>query len=315
MPVLDIIIISWNTEALTRACLTSLYSELAGIDGEAQVWIVDNNSGDGSAAMVRREFPQVHLIENQENVGFARANNQVLSQATAPFQLLLNSDTVVHPGSLAQMLKFLQAHADISAVGPKLVYPDGIVQRSYTCLPSARGELKYCMAFHFFPFNRLFFALFGFGGRSWEADGQARPVEVLSAACLLIRKEVFDEVGLLAENYFLFSEENDLFCRMMRAGYRSYYFPEAVVTHVVGASRRQRGGFDSQINFLKSRMIYFQRYHPNSYGRVLRTYRFFLNWSLAMAKASATLKRLRESDFVLLYRKLLITLDEVTAGT
>ena len=315
MPVLDIIIVSWNTEELTRACLTSVYSEVAKIDCAAHVWVVDNNSTDGSAAMVKRAFSQVHLIENQENVGFARANNQALSQTNAPFQLLLNSDTILQPGSLAQMLRFLRDRADIAAVGPKLIYPDGIVQRSFTRLPSARGELKYCMAYHFFPFNRLFLSLFGFDGRSWEADGQARPVEVLSAACLLIRKEVFDKVGILAENYFLFSEENDLFCRMKQAGYQSYYLPEAVVTHVVGASRRQRGGFDSQINFLKSRMIYFQRYHPRSFGTVRRTYRFFLNWSLALAKVSATLKRLQESDFVLLYRKLLVTLDEVTAGT
>lgn len=314
MPQLEIIVVNWNTLELTKECLKSLLSDLDRSGIEHRTWVVDNDSSDGSLAMIRSEFPQVVLIENSENVGFARANNQVLRQATAPLQLLLNSDTVTHPGAIKSMVDQLAARPEIAAIGPKLVFPDGLVQRSFTRLPSIMGELKYCLAYHFFPFNRLFHALFGFGSSAWEISLATREVEVLSAACVLIRKEVFDRVGVLAEDYFLFSEENDLFCRMKQAGFRSVYLPSAVVTHVVGASRRKRGDVDSQVNFLKSRMIYFQRYHASSNWLVRAIYRFFLGWSVTMARLTGMLKGNRESDYVTLYRQLLETLNQTRAA-
>lgn len=314
MPEIEIVVVSWNTLELTRDCLKSLFADLDRSRLVYRVWIVDNCSADGSAAMIRAEFPQVVLIENNENVGFARANNQVLRQTTAPLQLLLNSDTVIHQGALTCMIEEMTAKPGIAAVGPRLVYPDGSVQRSFTRLPSAVGEVKYCMAYHFFPFNRMFHMLFGYNSRAWEKDVAIREAEVLSAACLMIRRDVLDKVGVLAEDYFLFSEENDLFCRMKRAGFRSYYLPKAVVTHVVGASRRQRGRVDSQVNFLKSRMIYFRRYHATSYAPVRLIYRFFLGWSVLMASLSGLLKGNKESEYVILYRRLLETLTQTKAA-
>jgi len=310
MPQIEIVVVSWNTLALTRDCLESLFADLGRSELDYRVWVVDNCSTDDSVSMIRAEFPQVVLIENQENVGFARANNQVLRQATAPLQLLLNSDTVIHQGAIKRMEEEMSAKPGVAAVGPKLVYPDGLVQRSFTRLPSAVGELKYCLAYHFFPLNRLFHMLFGFSNRAWEDGALTREVEVLSAACLMIRKDVLDKVGVLAEDYFLFSEENDLFCRMKQAGYRSLYLPSAVVTHVVGASRRKRGGVDSQVNFLKSRMIYFRRYHESSFSLVKLTYRFFLGWSYLFARVSMLLKGNKDSEYVVLYRQLLETLTQ-----
>ncbi|PWB76151.1 hypothetical protein C3F09_00960 [candidate division GN15 bacterium] len=314
MSQIEIVIVNWNTLELTRRCLESLLADLRQTDLEYKIWVVDNSSTDGSPAMIRAEFPQVNLVENRENVGFARANNQVLRTATAPLVLLLNSDTVTHQGAIKSMVDQISGRPGIAAVGPKLIYPNGAVQRSFTRLPSVIGELKYCLAFHFFPFNSVFYTLFGFGTRAWERSTALREVEVLSAACVLIRKEVFDRVGLLAEDYFLFSEENDLFCRMKRAGFRSVYLPEAVVTHVVGASRRKRGGVDSQVNFLKSRMIFFRRYHASSYFLVRAIYRLFLAWSIFMARLVKTLKRSSNSDYVTMYSRLLETLAETRAS-
>jgi hypothetical protein len=165
------------------------------------------------------------------------------------------------------------------------------------------------MAYHFFPFNGLFHRLFGYGNTGREPEEAVREVEVLSAACLMVRKSAFDKVGLLAEDYFLFSEENDLFCRMKRAGLQSAYLPSAEVTHVVGASRRKRGGIDSQLNFLRSRLIFFRRYHPSSIFTIRVIYAVFLRWSLTMARLSALLKGNRESEFVTLYRRLLEVLS------
>jgi N-acetylglucosaminyl-diphospho-decaprenol L-rhamnosyltransferase len=311
MSELEIVIISWNTADLTRECLTSLYQELVTSGLSAEVWVVDNASSDDSVVMIEREFPQVKVIKNSDNVGFARANNQVLKQACAPYQILLNSDTVVHSESISRLVQFASENSDAAAVGPKLVYPDGVIQRSFTRLPSLFGELRYCLAYHFFPFNALFLRIFGFGDKSWKAAIRTQQVDVLSAACLLIRKEALDVVGLLAEDYFLFSEENDLFCRMKRAGLRSYYLPTATVTHVVGASRRKRGGLDSQVNFLKSRMIYFRRYHPSTFGFVRSIYGLFLGWSLVWAQIASMVKRKKDSEYVSLYRRLRETISEV----
>ena len=310
MPDLEIIIVNWNTLALTRDCLRSVFSEIGRSRLDCRVWVVDNNSSDGSVEAIRAEFPQVALIENKENVGFARANNQALRQASAPLQLLLNSDTVVHEGALRRMVDELASRPEIAAIGPKLVYPDGPVQRSFTRLPSVTGELKYCLAYHFFPFNSLFHRAFGYRSTAWVADSASREVDVLSAACLMMRKSAFDTVGLLAEDYFLFSEENDLFCRMKRAGLRSAYLPTAVVTHMVGASRRQRGGIDSEVNFLKSRLIFFQRYHPDGIATVRLIYGIFLRWSLLVARLSGFLKGNRESEYVTVYRRLLEVLAQ-----
>lgn len=315
MAELEIVIISWNTLELTRTCLASVYQELAGTGIDARVWVIDNCSSDDSVAMIRTEFPHVALVTNQENVGFARANNQALRQATSPIQLLLNSDTVIHAGAISTLLQVLRTRQEIAAVGPRLVFPDGGVQRSFTRLPSVLGELKYCAAYHFFPFNRVFYWLAGYGSQSWEQERADREVEVLSAACLMVRKKVFESVGVLAEDYFLFSEENDLFCRMKGAGYRSVYAPGAVVTHVVGASRRKRGGLDSHVNFLRSRMIFFQRFHKHSYPQVKMMYRFFLGWSFVTARLIGLLKGNLESEYVVLYRRLLAVLAELKVAS
>jgi GT2 family glycosyltransferase len=127
---------------------------------------------------------------------------------------------------------------------------------------------------------------------------------VLSAACLVLRRSVLDKVGLLAEDYFLFSEENDLFWRMRRQNHVSHYVPSARVVHVVGASRSQRGELDSQVNFLRSRLMFFRRCRPGALPIVRFVHGLFLQWSLALAKLSALVKGSRESDYLTLYRRL-----------
>jgi GT2 family glycosyltransferase len=156
MEKLIVVIVSWNTVKLTRDCLVSLYTELDRLEIENEVWVVDNASTDDSVAMVKQEYPQVKLIENNDNVGFAQANNQILRQADGDYYLLLNTDTIVHEAAIEMMLRYFRAHADIGAVGPRLIYPGGAVQQSITRLPSIASELRYCLAFHFFPFSGLF---------------------------------------------------------------------------------------------------------------------------------------------------------------
>lgn len=303
MSKLVVAIINWNTLDLTRDCLRSLFEEMDGFDCE--VWVVDNNSSDGSPEMIKREFPHVKLIENTENVGFARANNQVLREAKGEYFLLLNSDTIVPPGSIRGLCQFMDDYPDAAAVGPKLRNAEGIPERPLKPLPTLLGELRYCLVNHFFPFGKAIQSLFQRG----EDAPPIKPTraEVLSAACLIIRREVTEKVGILSEDYFLFSEENDLFYRMRVKRLYGYYIPEIEVIHFVGKSRLKKGSIDSEINFLKSRMLYFKKFHGRDILLFKTIYYFFFMWSYLMALFKRFLGR--QSDYPVLYRELLKNLS------
>lgn len=277
-------IINWNTRDLTLACLASLVPELARLDRDTAVWVVDNASGDGSPEAIAREFPQVVLIRNAENVGFARANNQFLRECGARYYLLLNSDTVVHEGALVTLLAEIARLPNAGAVGPRLRLGDGSVQRSYWPLPSLAGELRYNLVQRFPPFGPLFKRLFLRRLPAVGAVSRTIPVEVLSMACLLLDGRVLARVGLLAEDHFLFGEENDLFVRLARTEWRSFYVPTALVTHFAGQSRSREHARRSEVHFFRSRTRYFLKHRPESARRYRRLSACFLNWSLAIAR-------------------------------
>ena len=246
MSKLIVAIISWNTRELTENCLRSLVDDIVGMDNE--IWVVDNNSSDDSVEMIKGIFPTVKLIENKENVGFARANNQVLREAKGDYYLLLNSDTIVPPGSVKALWKYLDDNPHIAAIGPKLKNAEGAVERPLKPLPTLLGELRYCLVYHFDPFGEFFESRLR---RIKDFPLKVTRAEVLSAACLIIRKEVLDKVGLLSEEYFLFSEENDFFYRMRELGFYGYHNPDIEIIHLIGKSRDKRSGIDSEKNFLK----------------------------------------------------------------
>ncbi len=306
MPKLIVVIVSWNTKELTHQCLKTLYNDISEINNE--VWVVDNNSKDDSVAMIKNEFPEVRLIENKDNVGFARANNQALRKADGDFYLLLNSDTIIPEGSLSGMYKYMVENPDSAAVGPKLSN-NNVIQHSFTPLPSLSGEIKYCLAYHFFPFGSIFRWLFFQQDEEIELLKRPLRVELLSAACLMIRKNVIEQVGLLSEDYFLFSEENDYFFRMKQAGLNSYYLPQIEITHLIGKSREKRLKIDSEINFLKSRLIFFQKFFPGSVGFIKTVYHFFFGWSYMVTLYSKYIKG--DSQYNLLYSRLIKTLREI----
>ncbi len=300
---LAVIIVSWNTKELTRSCLRSLYEDIKNLDNEVRV--VDNNSADGSVEMIKAEFPQVKLIENKENVGFARANNQALKEANADYYLLLNSDTVIPKGAIHGLYNYLDDNIDVDAVGPRLTDGQNI-QHSFTKLPSLFGEIKYCLAYHFFPFGKLFRGLFFRSENYLKSLDKPLKVEVLSAACLLLRKDVIENVGYLSEDYFLFSEENDYFNRLKRAGKKSVYIPNIEVIHLIGKSREKRIKIDSEINFLRSRLLYFRKFHPGSLFIFKMIYYIFFGWSYVLSLFSKLIKG--DDEYKVLYGSLLRTL-------
>ncbi len=289
---------------MTENCLRSLLNDINGMDFE--IWVVDNNSSDNSVEMIKSMFPDVKLIGNKENVGFARANNQVLREAKGDYFLLLNSDTVVPPGSLRGLWNYMDDNPQIAALGPKLKNAEGVVERPLKPLPSLLGELRYCLVNHFFPFGRFFESLFS--GNKFIPSKTVRS-EVLSAACLVIRKEVIEEVGGLSEEYFLFSEENDFFYRMAGRGFRGYYNPDIEIIHLIGKSRGKRGNIDSEKNFLKSRRLYFKKFHGRDLIMFSAIYYFFLTWSYLAAILKKALGG--NAEYPRLYRELLKTLSGV----
>ncbi len=235
-PTVAVIIVSYNTVALLRDCLASL----GGCRLPLRVVVVDNASRDGSAAMVGAEFPSVELIEAGYNAGFAGGTNLGLAAlgATPDYLLVLNPDTVVHPGAIEALLAFLEAHPRVGLVGPRLCNPDGSFQPAAFRFPTLAMT-----ALDLFPPGEVLPGrLYGswWHGRYPQDGGPTPfPIDHPLGACMLVRREVLDTVGSLDERYFMYSEEVAWCWRIRRAGWAIWQVPAATVTHVGGASTRQ----------------------------------------------------------------------------
>lgn len=258
---LSIIIVTWNVKEDVVRCLRSL-PEARG-ELRLEVWVVDNGSSDGSVEAVRRQFPQVHLIANPQNLGFARANNQALRQARGRYILLLNPDTVVHEGALERMVRFMDRHPQVGVLGPQLLNPDGSLQ--YSCrrfpslgamlfrgtwlgdlVPRTRFEQEYLMA-------------------DWPHD-EPREVDWVSGAAMVVRRAALREVGPLDERFFMYCEDMDWCARFWERGWKVMYFPGAQVTHFLGRSSRQRSR-RAILEFHRSMFLYFQKHFAPRWGR------------------------------------------------
>ncbi len=303
---LIVVIVSWNTRELTRNCLNSLFPELHDLDSE--VWIVDNHSTDGSIEMIKKEFPKANLIENAENVGFAKANNQILNKAAGDLYLLLNTDTIIPPGSIGGLCAFMKDNPRAATAGPKLKNADGIVEKPLKPIPTLMGEFRYCLSYHFFPFESLFRRILSYRQIDRRKITEPTESEVLSAACLIIRDEVIKTIGVLAEDYFLFSEENDYFYRMHQAGFKGYYIPEIEVIHLIGRSRKKRGRLDTEVNFFRSRLLFFKKFYGRKVFVFKIIYNFFFGWSCLMEKLYIFIKGRTNISGEVIYSELLRTL-------
>lgn len=227
---LSVVIVSWNTCALLRACLDSVFAYIP--RAAFEVFVVDNASSDGSPEMVAREFPRVRLIANRENRGFAGGNNQAIEQCSGEFILLLNPDTVVHPGALQTLVDHLDDHPGDGAAGARLLNPDGTLQESAYPRPTLLREL-----WRLFHLDRLRPSAV-YAMAAWPVD-RSRPVDVLKGAALMLRREALEDAGPLDAGYFMYSEEVDLCTRIQRAGWGLAWVPRAVVVHYEGQSTRQ----------------------------------------------------------------------------
>lgn len=231
---LTVVIVSWNTRALLAACLDSLRNELYGL--AAEVYVVDNDSADGSAQMVATDYPWVRLIANDSNRGFAAANNQVFGIARGEKILLLNPDTEVKPGAIRTLMQLLDKRPEVAVVAPQLLNTDGSIQRSCRQFPTFIA-----MFYELLGMSKLFPNDPRFGQyKMLDFDhDHAREVDQPEGACLMLRKSLLDEIGTLDEGYFMLFEEVDWCYRIKKSGKHIWFTPDAKVTHHYGQSIKQ----------------------------------------------------------------------------
>jgi GT2 family glycosyltransferase len=269
MPDISIVALNYNTRDLLRECLRSLLENHDDLDLE--IIVVDNASGDGSADMVRQEFPQVALIENDENEGYSCGTNIGIRVSSAPYVLLLNPDTLIGAGALRTMHEYLAVHAGIGIVAPRMVDKNGQHQQScyYFTLLDARHALRYLLVL----LGGRSSSLFGLSA-SPSDDSGPEEVDWVYTACALARREALDEVGLLDESLFLYGDDMDLCYRLARAGWKTVYLPQVEITHYGNQSGVQV--FGEQHGFTRVRMYvdgidYFQRkYFSAAHSYIIR---------------------------------------------
>ena len=257
---ISIIIVSWNTAWFLENCLASILANPP--TSPFENWVVDNASTDDSPRMVHEKFPQVHLIENRENVGFARANNQAIQRCTGKYILLLNPDTLVASGALQALVDFLDKHPEAGAAGARILNSDGSLQISSHPRPTLSRELW--RLFHLDALSP--YAMYPV--TKWETN-HPQEVDVLGGACLLLRKEVLAEVGFLDEDYFIYSEEVDLCYRIQRAGWRLFWVPQAEVVHFGGQSTQQ-APTEMFLNLYHGKIKYFRKHYGWSAAQIYK---------------------------------------------
>jgi GT2 family glycosyltransferase len=260
---LSIVIVNWNASDLLLRCLKAVYATCGTL--ELEVIVVDNASMDDSVAVLRDQFPQVNVVENKENLGFSKANNQGIRMAKGRYYLLLNTDTFVHPGTLETMIKFMDEHPEAGASGCQLYYEDGSLQRSCTSFPTLATELWQALWL-----DRVFrrSPIFGKYRMSYWDFNDTRQVDSIIGAFMMLRCEALDQVGLLDESYFMYSEEVDLCYRMHQAGWKVMFTPKATATHLWGGTSKRIPGETTFLRLYHSRMKFFRK-HYGSFNAIL----------------------------------------------
>ena len=270
---LSIIIVNWNTAELLTQCLNSIYHAAPQLYFE--IIVVDNGSTDNSMDVVNEYFPDLRVVRNTRNLGFARANNQGLAIGTGRYFMLLNSDTVVPPGEIDKLVHFADQSPEIGVLGPRLLNMDGTLQESWSSFPSLWSEFVGKNFRERRPETNLLFAY---------------DVDWISGACMLVRAKTIEEIGMLDEAYFMYSEEADWCYRIKSNGWKVIYLSNAEIIHLGGGSA-DRASLIQLTLLYQSKIYFFQKNYgrrkavllryelalSNSYGLVRRFFHLFRN--------------------------------------
>jgi GT2 family glycosyltransferase len=259
----SIVIVSFNTCAILRECLRSVYREAG--SSRVQVIVVDNASADDSPAMIGRDFPDVVLVRSEVNLGFGRANNIGFESAQGRFIVLLNSDAFLTQGSLERSIAHMEANPSVGLCGGRLIGRDGTSQPSARMFPSVVNDLIVLSGLSTrYPRSRIF----GRFDRTWAEEFEAAEVDWVPGAYSMIRAEALAAVGFFDPRFFLYFEEVDLCMRMKQKGYSLWYWPDISVVHRGGESSRQirslelsRSGAQLTLWSMRSKLLYYRKHY------------------------------------------------------
>ena len=294
---LSIIIVSWNVRDLLDACLASLHQAQLSLEGRgggslpsAEIIVVDSGSGDGSAAMIRKQYPSVQLLAQMDNVGFTRGNNIALARARGRCILLLNPDTEVRPDAINKLLRVLDETPRAGIVGPHTLNTDGSHQstrRRFPTLMTGIFESSWLAPYAPASVERDYRMLDSDDSAILEADW-------VQGSALMMRREVYETIGGLDEAYTMYSEELDYCRRAKSAGWRVYYHGGALITHHGGKSSEQAADH-TQLRFHKSKLRYFRKHHGLAAYALLRTLLLLqFGWQLGLESLKGALGHKRE---------------------
>lgn len=259
---LSVIVVNYNVRYFLEQALFSIRKACLGL--EAEVIVVDNHSADGSCEMVRHRFPEVILIENKENTGFSKANNQGIRIAKGRYILLINPDTVVEEDCFKKVIAFMESTPDAGAVGVKMIDGAGkFLPESKRGLPTP--EVAFYKIFGLaalFPKSKRF----GKYHLGFLSKDEVHEVDVLAGAFMMIRREAFEKAGLLDEDYFMYGEDIDLSYRITRSGFKNYYFPGTTIIHYKGESTK-RTSVNYVFTFYRAMIIFARKHYSQSHAR------------------------------------------------
>jgi GT2 family glycosyltransferase len=286
---ISILILNYNTRELTINVLRSVFESDTSCLYE--VILVDNASKDDSIKHIQCEFPQVILILNNENVGFAKANNQAMRIAQGRYVLLLNSDTLIQPDTLETMLQFMDKHPEVGAAGCKLVLQDGTLDKA-----CKRGFPTPSASFYYaFGISKLFphvprFNQYQLG---YMDPDDAYPVDCLVGAFMFVRRTAIDQVGMLDEEFFMYGEDIDWCYRIKQAGWVNYYYPKTQILHLKGASSRRKP-VKIVYEFHRAMWLFHRKHYKQRYSFIVNGLVYAgIGVKLALALLKNQIKRMR----------------------
>jgi hypothetical protein len=251
----SIIIVSWNTKDILRDCVTSIYAQTNCIDFE--IIVVDNCSSDGTVKMLLNDFPEVIVIANKTNRGFAAANNQGMTIAKGQYYLLLNPDTLILDGAIQKTYAFAEKNRDIGVVGCQVWLDEKNIQQTCFSFPSISNLIIQKTGLRRVFHNSFIFGRVNYGW--WDRKSQM-DVDVVSGMYMLVRLEAVKQVGLMDESYFVYAEETDWCFRFRAAGWRCVFTPMARIVHLDGGNKStDQASIKMFVQLQKSHLIFYRK--------------------------------------------------------
>jgi GT2 family glycosyltransferase len=295
---LSVIIVNYNVKHFLQQCLNSVLEAAKKIDTE--IWVVDNNSVDGSVQMLKTNFPQIKLIANKTNLGFSKANNQAIKKAKGKYILLLNPDTIVEENTFVKIVDFMEKHPKAGGLGVRMIDGNGkFLPESKRGIPTPKVALfKMLGLCRLFPKSKLF-ARYYLGHLD---KNKTNEVEILSGAFMLIRKSVLDEIGLLDETFFMYGEDIDLSYRILKAGYKNYYFADTTIIHYKGESTK-KGSLNYVFVFYNAMIIFAKKHFAKKNAAF---FMFLIKMAIVLRASLSVIKRLVSKVSIFLSDAILI---------